>query len=39
MMPTNWREHVKVHPAAENFPLLAETAPEELKELFDEILE
>ena len=33
----SWREHVKVHPAAENFPLLAETAPEELKELARDI--
>jgi hypothetical protein len=29
----NWRDHLKVHPAADLFPLLSETDPAALKEL------
>jgi hypothetical protein len=39
MMPTNWRERIKVHPAADLLPRLADTAPDELRELADDIRE
>jgi hypothetical protein len=32
-----WRERIKEHPAAAMFPLLADTAPDELRELADDI--
>jgi hypothetical protein len=32
-----WRSRIKAHPAAAMFPLLAETAPDELRELADDI--
>jgi hypothetical protein len=35
--PINWRDHLKVHPAAELFPLLSETDPAALKELAEDI--
>jgi ParB-like chromosome segregation protein Spo0J len=35
--PFNWRDHLKVHPAADLFPLLAETDPKALQELADDI--
>jgi ParB-like chromosome segregation protein Spo0J len=34
---SNWRNHLKVHPAAELFPLLSETDPAALKELAEDI--
>ena len=39
MMPTNWREQINVHPAADLLPRLADTAPDELRELADDIRE
>ena len=35
--PASWRERLKEHPGAAMFPLLAETAPDELRELGDDI--
>jgi hypothetical protein len=32
-----WRDHLRVHPAAEIFPLMSETDPTALKELADDI--
>jgi ParB-like nuclease domain len=34
---SNWRDHLKVHPAADLFPLLLETDPAALKELAEDI--
>ena len=33
----DWRAHLKVHPAADLFPLMSETDPQALKELADDI--
>jgi hypothetical protein len=35
--PFNWRDHLKVHPAADLFPLMSETDPQALKELAEDI--
>ena len=35
--PFNWRDHLKVHPAAELFPLMSETDPKALQELAKDI--
>jgi hypothetical protein len=35
--PINWRDHLKVHPAADLFPLLSETDPAALKDLAEDI--
>jgi ParB-like nuclease domain len=35
--PFDWRAHLKVHPAADEFPLLADTDPKALQELADDI--
>ena len=35
--PLNWRDHLKVHPAADVFPLLSETDPAALRELGEDI--
>jgi protein gp37 len=35
--PFNWRAHLPVHPAADEFPLLSETDPKALQELAEDI--
>lgn len=35
--PFNWRAHLKVHPAADEFPLLSEKDPKALQELAEDI--
>jgi hypothetical protein len=35
--PSNWRDYLAVHPAAELFPLMSETDPAALKELAEDI--
>jgi DNA-binding Lrp family transcriptional regulator len=36
-MSFNWRDHLKVHPAADLFPLMSETDPAALKDLAEDI--
>ena len=37
--PAKWRERIKAHPAADLLPRLADTAPNELREMADDIRE